>query len=205
MGDPVRRGGRRERGAGWVDAALDAVPRVRFLPPDQQSYAERDAALPIGHGVTNSQPSTVRAMLELLGVRPGDRVLDVGCGSCWTTALLARLTGPEGEVVAVERIPAVLAQGQANLATVYDDERFAPVGLHLAEPGVLGVPARAPYDRILVSAAADALPSALVDQLAEDGVMVVPVRGVMLRVRITPDGPVVAEHGRYVFVPLIED
>src|SRR5689334_18909985 len=87
--------------AGRVDAALRAVPRRLFLPEAQQAYAESDQPLPIGRGQTNSQPSTVRRMLELLDARPGDRVLDVGCGSAWTTALLDELVGHEGRVVGV--------------------------------------------------------------------------------------------------------
>lgn len=183
-----------------VDAAFAAVPRAGFLPPEQQRFAGNDAALSIGYGVTNSQPSTVRAMLELLGVRPGHHVLDVGTGSGWTTALLARLATTSGSVVGVERIPEVLAMGEANLARTAS---AAPVEMHLARPGVLGWPDAAPYDRILVSAAADTVPDELVTQLAPDGIMVIPVGGEMLRITRADDGPLVERHGRYVFVPLL--
>lgn len=175
-----------------VRAAFDAVPRAGFLPSHQRRYADQDRPLPIGHGVTNSQPSTVRSMLELLDARPGERVLDVGAGSGWTTALLAHLVGPDGEVVGVERVPELV-----DLAR----ERGLPV--REATPGVLGWPAGAPYDRILVSADASELPGQLVEQLAPGGVMVVPVRGDMLRVIAGEDGPVVEHHGRYMFVPLM--
>jgi protein-L-isoaspartate(D-aspartate) O-methyltransferase len=77
-------------------------PRERFLPASEVRRAAYDGPLDIGHGQTNSQPRTVRAMLELLDVQPGQRVLDVGAGSGWTTALLAHLTGPAGEVLGVE-------------------------------------------------------------------------------------------------------
>lgn len=181
-----------------LDQAFAAVPRERFLPTDQRRFADVDRALPLGYDVTNSQPSTVRTMLALLDPAPGDRVLDVGCGSGWTTALLADLVRP-GSVVGVEIIPEVLSMCASNVGEV------PGVELHLAEPGVLGWPAGAPYDRILVSADAADLSSGLVGQLAPHGVMVGPVRGMMLRVRRSgdaADGPSVEEHGRYVFVPL---
>ena len=182
-------------------AALEAVPREEFLPADQRAHSGRDAPLPIGHGQTNSQPTTVRQMLELLDVQPGDRVLDVGAGSGWTTALLAWLTGPQGVVHGVERIPALVTFGAANLA------RAGMPWAHLgrAVPGELGLPAQAPFDRVLVSAQAATLPGELIDQLAVDGVLVAPVAGRMLRVRNTDDGPAVEEHGWYRFVPLVAD
>jgi len=98
-----------------VHEAMRAVPRARYLPRAQRFFAPADMALPIGHGQTNSQPSTVRAMLELLDVRPGQRVLDVGAGSGWTTAILAHLTGPTGSVVGLERVPALVEMATANV------------------------------------------------------------------------------------------
>jgi protein-L-isoaspartate(D-aspartate) O-methyltransferase len=187
-----------------VEAAFAAVPRIGFLPPDQKRYVDNDTALPIGYGVTNSQPSTVRAMLRLLDVQPGDRVLDVGSGSGWTTALLAHLAGATGYVVGVERIPEVLAIGRENLTTVPDRSELAATEMHLAVPGVLGWRDAAPYDRILVSAGADEIPEQLVAQLADPAVMVIPVRGDMLRVTRAGNQARAERHGRYVFVPLIE-
>ena len=182
-----------------VDAAFRAVPRRLFLPEAQQAYAEADQPLPIGHGQTNSQPSTVRRMLELLDVRPGNRVLDVGCGSAWTTALLDELTGPDGSVVGVELEEELAIWGRSNLAAA---GRTGAV-VHTARPGVLGWPDDAPYDRILVSAQARELPEELSRQLAEPGVMVVPVAGRMLVVRRTPgQEPTVEASGHYRFVPL---
>jgi protein-L-isoaspartate(D-aspartate) O-methyltransferase len=138
-------------------------------------------------------------MLRLLDVRRGQRVLDVGAGSGWTTALLAHLTGPEGVVVGVETVPELVTFGAANLAAT--GRGWATI--EPASPDVLGVPARAPYDRILVSAEARRLPTVLVDQLAEGGRMVVPVVGTMLLVVRRDTGPEVTTHGSYRFVPLV--
>jgi protein-L-isoaspartate(D-aspartate) O-methyltransferase len=174
------------------------VARVHFLPPDQQAKAGLDIALPIGPGQTGSQPRTVAAMLRLLDVRPGHRVLDVGAGSGWSAALLGRLTGSGGSVHGVELDPALSEWGAANVAR-YD---LAWVQLHVADPAVLGLPEEAPYDRILVSADGGSLPEPLVDQLRVGGVMVLPVAGVMTRVVRSEEGPVMTTHGDYRFVPL---
>lgn len=179
-----------------VDAAFAAHPRVDFLPAHARSQASFDGPLRIAAGQTNSQPRTVADMLRLLEVGAGQRVLDVGTGSGWTTALLAHLVGPTGEVVGVELEPELVRFGQANLAAT--DQPWASISQ--ASDGVLGAPDRAPYDRILVSAEPDQLPASLVDQLADDAVMVIPVAGIMLRV--TNPGGLVTEHGRYNFVPL---
>lgn len=181
-----------------VSRAMAEVARVHFLPPDQQAKAGLDIALPIGPGQTGSQPRTVAAMLRLLDVQPGHRVLDVGAGSGWSAALLGRLTGSGGSVHGVELDPALSEWGAANVAR-YD---LAWVQLHVADPAVLGLPEEAPYDRILVSADGGALPEPLVDQLRVGGVMVLPVAGVMTRVVRRAKGPVVTTHGDYRFVPL---
>jgi protein-L-isoaspartate(D-aspartate) O-methyltransferase len=179
-----------------VDAAFYATPRRDFLPRGVRRRASYDGPLTIAAGQTNSQPRTVDDMLRLLDVRPGQHVLDVGAGSGWTTALLAHLVGPSGVVLGVELEPELVSFGGANLARTH--RPWATI--RLATPGLLGDPDGAPYDRILVSAMARSLPTALVDQLADDGVLVVPVDGTMLRV--TNPGAVVTEHGRYRFVPL---
>ncbi len=187
-----------------IRAALAAAPRERFLPASQRRRAGYDGPLTIGHGQTNSQPRTVTAMLALLDVNPGDAVLDVGSGSGWTTALLARLTGPTGSVVGVERVADLVEMGRANL-----ERSGTPwARVHAAEPGVLGWPQGAPFDRVLVSAMARRLPEELVGQLREGGILVAPVAGVMLRVvrdGTASGGVRLTEHGAYRFVPLVED
>jgi protein-L-isoaspartate(D-aspartate) O-methyltransferase len=181
-----------------VTAAFEAFPRNGFLPRSQRRMASFDGPLSIGRGQTNSQPRTVDAMLRLLRVQPGHRVLDVGSGSGWSTALLAHLTGDSGEVLGVEIEPELVQMGAKNLAAT--QQSWASI--HQAEPGVLGLPDKAPYDRILVSAEPRTLPDELVEQLADGGRMVIPVYGTMLVVVREQDGVEVTRHGGYRFVPL---
>jgi protein-L-isoaspartate(D-aspartate) O-methyltransferase len=178
-----------------IAAAFDACPRERFLTEDQRGQAALDIALPLLHGQTCSQPTTVRAMLRLLDLRPGQRVLDVGSGSGWSTTLLAHLVGTEGSVLGVELEPDLVALGTINLSA----HCATNAQVRQAYPGLLGAPDLAPWDRILVNAMAGELPRTLVDQLTPDGVMVVPVQGEMLRVR---PGQPVERNGAYRFVPL---
>jgi protein-L-isoaspartate(D-aspartate) O-methyltransferase len=182
-----------------VEQAFRAVPREGFLPRRLRRQAGFDGPLPIGHGQTNSQPRTVADMLRLLDVRPGHRVLDVGSGSCWTTALLGHLTGPTGLVHGVEVVTDLVEWGSANLAVT----DMAWTHNHTALPDQLGWPEQAPYDRILVSAEPDTLPQELVDQLAVGGRMVIPVAGRMLVVDRDESDVHHTTHGYYRFVPLL--
>ncbi len=185
-----------------VTAALRDVDRRGFLPRERQVYAADDRPLEIGRGQTCSQPSTVSAMLRLLDVPPGAHVLDVGAGSGWTTALLAHLVGPGGEVLGVERHAELAAWGAQNVASA----GMPWARLVVATPGVLGVPRDGGWDRVLVSAAADRLPRDLVDQVARGGRMVIPVRHAMVLTERDDDGTVrTSEHGTYSFVPLVQD
>ncbi|MDO5668629.1 MAG: protein-L-isoaspartate O-methyltransferase [Corynebacterium sp.] len=175
------------------------VDRAGFLPERARGQAGFDAPIAIGHGQTNSQPWTVAFMLELLDVRPGHRVLDVGAGSGWSTALLHALLDGRGRLSAVELVPELVAFGQANLDAAGVDVRIVQ-----ATDGVFGLPDIAPFDRILVSAEATELPADLVEQLAPGGIMVIPVKGAMSRVEKLPDGEVqVTSHGGFRFVPLL--
>jgi protein-L-isoaspartate(D-aspartate) O-methyltransferase len=182
-----------------VDAAFVAVPRAGFLPAGLIERSSFDGPIQIGHGQTNSQPRTVADMLRLLDVHPGHRVLDVGSGSGWTTALLAHLTGPTGSVLGVEILPDLVTMGANNLRAC--DMPWAAI--EAADPDVLGRPEQGPFDRILVSAAARVLPGELVEQLSDAGRLVVPVSGTLLLAERVGQEETISEHGSYRFVPLV--
>ena len=184
-----------------VLAAMRDVPRADFLPQDVRHLADHDGPLPIGEGQTNSQPYTVAIMLTLLDVQPGMRVLDVGAGSGWTTGILANLVGTEGRVIGVERRTSLIEPASRALAR----HATGTARIERAVPGALGLPHEAPFDRILVSAMASHLPTELVSQLAEGGIMVIPVATTMKRVRRRNDTFDVTNHGQFLFVPLVED
>ncbi|HHU10607.1 MAG TPA: methyltransferase domain-containing protein [Intrasporangiaceae bacterium] len=182
-----------------VEEAMRRAPRADYLPESVRMLAHEDRPLSIGDGATNSQPSTVRLMIDLLDVRPGHRVLDVGSGSGWTTAILAHLVGPTGSVLGVELIERLVRESSAALEAA---------GLHhtsvrVAQLGALGAPDAAPFDRILVSAEARRLPRDLVDQLADGGILVTPVKDRMvIATRRGDDVDIEYGPGRFRFVPL---
>jgi protein-L-isoaspartate(D-aspartate) O-methyltransferase len=159
------------RAAGVRDArvleAVRAVPRAAFVPADQVDRAYRDEPIPIPHGQVTTQPSLVARMIEALALGEGDRVLEVGTGYGFQTALLARLAG---EVISVERFPELAATARDNL----ESQDVTGVEIVVAD-GSEGLPARAPFDAILVSAAFTRVPRPLADQLAPGGRLVQPV------------------------------
>lgn len=192
-----------------VTEAFSQVPRELFLPEEERDSASSNVPLAIGHGQTNSQPSTVADMLRLLDPQPGNRVLDIGSGSGWTTALLGVLVGPNGHVTGVERHEKLIDRARKSLSLASADiSDLGTVEILAATAGVLGRPDAAPFDRILVSAGTDALPSELIGQLALGGVMVIPVQGEMLKVERSgakEDDVTITRHGWYRFVPLVRD
>jgi protein-L-isoaspartate(D-aspartate) O-methyltransferase len=159
----------RRRGIGdaAVLRAMDDVPREHFVEAGERAAAYADQALPIACGQTISQPYVVAYMSERLEVKPQHRVLEVGTGSGYQAAVLSRLAV---EVVSIERYRTLAKVARARLAELGYDNVEVVVG-----DGFAGFPVRAPYDRILVTAAAETVPQALVDQLADDGIMVLPL------------------------------
>lgn len=182
-----------------VSKAFEAAPRESFLLDELIADAKADKPLPIGYGQTNSQPSTVRSMLEWLEVKPGNKILDIGSGSGWTTALLAHMAGPEGHVVGVELVEELLRFGRNNC------ERLGITNVTFHKAGKqLGWPPDAPYDRILVSASASEFPLELSDQLKPGGKMVVPIVNEIYEITKAGDGELYrTTHTGFIFVPLI--
>ncbi len=150
-----------------VLAAMGKVPRERFIPPEHAANAYGDFPVAIGAGQTVSQPYIVADMLEKLALQPSDRVLEVGTGTGYQAAILGELAG---EIWTIERHDQLAQKahvilqelGYANIHVVHGD-------------GSIGLPEQAPFDKILVAAAAPGIPQALVEQLAEGGRLVLPV------------------------------
>ena len=180
--------------------AMATVPRENFLPPGRSGEAYRDQALPISHGQTISQPYMVAVMTEALDLSPGARVLEIGTGSGYQTAVLAALAGV---VWSIERIPGLLEEA----AAVLDEMGFTNVHLRVGD-GTLGWPEEGPFDAILVTAGSPGVPSALRSQLSpEGGRLVIPVgdRFIQDLVRVTRRGDAYEEERMLAcrFVPLL--
>ena len=179
--------------------AMARVPRELFVPSGERARAFADAALPIGHEQTISQPYMVAVICQAAKVREGDRVLDIGTGSGYQAAVLAELGA---QVYTVERIPELAARARESLA----EGGYESVAVHVGD-GSLGLPEHGPYDAIVVAAAAPAMPESLYDELRERGRLVVPVgghEGQRLEVIVrSPEGPAVARSVPCRFVPLV--
>jgi protein-L-isoaspartate(D-aspartate) O-methyltransferase len=179
--------------------AMERVPRELFVPEGERHRAYADAALPIGHGQTISQPYMVARIAEVLALSGGEKVLDVGTGSGYQAAVLAELAD---EVHTIERIPELAEQARKNLAEAGYERVHVDVG-----DGSLGLPEHAPFTAIAVAAAAPGLPEILYEQLEPRGRLAVPVGGrwgqrleVIVR---SPEGPAVVHSVPCRFVPLV--
>jgi protein-L-isoaspartate(D-aspartate) O-methyltransferase len=159
----------RRRGIGdaAVLRAMDEVPREYFVEKQFTDVSYADRALPIACGQTISQPYVVAYMTEQLGVEPSHRVLEIGTGSGYQAAVLSRLAS---EVITIERFRTLAEAARARLATL--GYRNVEV---LTGDGLLGAPERAPFDRIIVTAATETVPEALLEQLAVGGIMMLPL------------------------------
>ncbi|MGC9048697.1 MAG: protein-L-isoaspartate O-methyltransferase [Patescibacteria group bacterium] len=183
--------------------AFRKVDRMNFVIDYVKNEAYRNSPLAIGFGQTISQPLTVAFMLELLDVQEGNKVLDVGSGSGWTTALLAELVGEKGKVYGIEIIPELYEFGKANVMRCsYINKGI--VEMYLGN-GLYGLKEKAPFDRILCSAEAKEIPEAFKEQLKIGGKMVLPMNNSLWLIEKKSETEFISEEfPGFIFVPLIE-
>lgn len=179
-------------------AAIGKVPRHLFFDNALLEHAYQDKAFPIGEGQTISQPYTVAFQSEKLEVRPGDRILEIGTGSGYQACILLELGA---RVYTIEYNRKLYELARAFLPRIGYNPYF------FYGDGSKGLPAKAPFDRILVTAGAPVIPSALTDQLAEGGILVIPVgdreKQKMVRIRKKGNSLVKEEYDNFAFVPLL--
>lgn len=188
--------------------AFKKIKRSDFMRKQEIEDAELDIALPIGKGQTISQPATVAFMLENLEPKKGDKALDVGSGSGWTTALLCEIVGSKGKVFAIERVKELKEFGEKN-ASKYNFIKTGRAKFFHGD-GTKGLPKQAPFDKILISAGGKEIPNDLKEQLKIGGKLLMPVGGVYSQdlILLTKTGKDKFRQEKYpgfVFVPLVED
>ena len=175
--------------------AFRNVDRSDFVPENRREVAYDDRPVGLAPCATISQPSTVAMMLELLQPIEGDRVMDIGSGSGWTTAILAECVGPSGSVIGTEIASHLVTMGQKNIGNVKNAEIIPAT----AEPGVPGQH----FNKILVSAAVQVIPATLIQQLRVGGTMVIPVGTALNKVvRMSGDDIHTTTYPGFMFVPL---
>jgi len=186
--------------------AFKRIKREDFVLENLKSQADVNAPLPIGWGQTISQPLTVAFMLELLQPKPGDKILDIGSGSGWQTALLAYIVSKKssGKVFAIERIHQLVEFGKRNVGKYnFLKKRIVEI---ICGDGSRGLEKEAPFDKIITAAACEEIPKAWKEQLKVGGRLVTPVKSsIWLLVKTTEDKFEQKEFPGFAFVPLIED
>ncbi|HEV8601609.1 MAG TPA: protein-L-isoaspartate O-methyltransferase [Patescibacteria group bacterium] len=181
-----------------LESAFAEIDRADFVPEEFKNMAYADFPLPLGWNVTISQPSTVLFMLNLLEPRPGEKILDVGAGSGWTTALLSSAVGNTGKVFGVEIVPELVEMGRTNLKKY--DLPYTTIKLAGNE---LGLPKKAPFDKILVSASGKDLSWELISQLKPGGGAVIPIGSSIWKIDKVSDKEIKkTEYPGFAFVPL---
>ncbi|HXK32006.1 MAG TPA: protein-L-isoaspartate O-methyltransferase [Candidatus Paceibacterota bacterium] len=186
-----------------VIEAFKKIKRVDFLPEDSKSLAEINEALPIGFGQTISQPLVVAFMMELLDLHEGDKVLDIGSGSGWTSALLAEIVGKKGKVISLDIIQELKEYGEKNVSKY----NFVKKGIvqFFCLDGNNGYEKEAPFDKILASASAVKIPDAWKKQLKIGGRIVAPVdSSIWLLIKKNETDFEEKEHPGFIFVPLLK-
>lgn len=187
--------------------AFKKIKRQDFVLKEMQHEAVVNYPLSIGYGQTISQPLTVAFMLELLCPKQGQRILDIGSGSGWSTAILSEIIGEKGKIFAIERVPELKTFGEENVSKY----NFVKSGraIFITGDGSKGLEKEAPFDRIHVAAAAQKVPEALLKQLAIGGKLVIPegadLQEIVLVEKIAEDKYKKEHFPGFTFVPLISD
>jgi len=184
-----------------VESALRNIPRHEFVPESELDYAYNNEPLPIIKNQTISQPGVVTRMTEWLDVKDGHKILEIGTGSGWQSAILSYLVGT-GTIYSIERHPELVKFAQENLKKLNIDNVHVILG-----DGTLGYPQASPYDRIIITAACTEIPLPLLDQLKENGLIIAPVGDSsqsLILLQKTSKGMVeIKKQSKYVFVPLL--
>lgn len=194
---------------GWlktdsIKEAFKTIKRGDFLPEEMKSLAELNEALPIGYNQTISQPLVVAFMLEQLQPKPGEKILDIGSGSGWTTALLAQIVGEKGRVIAVEIVPELKEFGEKNVAK-YNFIEKGIVKIFSVDASK-GYPKEEPFDRILASASSCGIPTAWKKQIKIGGKIVAPVgSSIWVILKKSENEFEEIEYPGFVFVPLVQE
>lgn len=177
--------------------AFEEIRRENFIPEYFKQFAYEDEPFPIGYGQTISQPYTIAFMLSLLELRDNQKVLEIGSGSGYVLALISEIS-ENSKIYGVERIKELAEKSQETLKD-YKDVKI------MKKSGFNGLKEYAPYDRILVSAAADKIPENLVEQLGKEGILVCPVRDSIFQIRKSEGKMIKKEFFGFSFVPLVEE
>lgn len=187
-----------------IRRAFEEVDRKDFILKEFEARAYLNEPVPIGHGQTISQPLTVAFMLDLLNPQPGEKILDIGAGSGWQTALLANLVGESGKVIAIERILPLKAFAEDNLKKLglLESGRVKIIWKNAAH----GFKEEAPYDKIIAAASADAVPKEWQDQLKIGGRIVAPLEGSIVVIDKKAEKEYATkEYFGFRFVPLVQE
>ncbi len=191
--------------------AFEKIDRADFVPENLKSEAYFNQPLPIGFGQTISQPLTVAFMLELLEPKQEEKILDVGAGSGWVSALLAQIVGEKGRVCAFERIPELCEFGKKNVAKYDFVEKSLPAGRQgivefFCGDASKGYPKEAPFDKIVVAAAGQEIPPVWKEELKIGGRLIMPVgNNIIVLDKVSQNEFDKKEFFGFSFVPLIKD
>jgi protein-L-isoaspartate(D-aspartate) O-methyltransferase len=187
---------RQEGFSNFIITAFDKVKRESFVYENQKIYAYEDQALPIGYGQTISQPTTIAFMLELLDLEEGDnlKILEIGFGSGYVLELL-KVLSPNSKIFGTERIKELFDKAKERINNSRISLKYTPESL-----GIIDI---SPFDRILVSASSNFLPTILLGQLSNLGIMVCPIKNSIFRVKKLDGKLKIDEHKGFSFVPLI--